>query len=188
VKNFLFILFLFSFLTSFSQNSFYLGTGFIGTTAEVFSGDNSYKKYNVPDFGLYCGNLIKVSDKFNIGPEFFYLNNRTVLGEEGEERFELHQNLGFKLRSGLYFKKHSFFLTGGVSGVYLFDKDELLGYQIDRFDESYFYGLEYSCNFFDQFHINLGFLSTSFESISHYTDYTLRKFSTFHVSIHYYLY
>ena len=72
--------------------------------------------------------------------------NRVVLAQEENNEFELHQNIGFALKPGVYLKKHSIHLNIGIFGVYLFDKDEKLGGQLDRFDESYFYGLDYSYN------------------------------------------
>jgi len=189
MKKLLLILFLFIHLCSFSNNNFYLGFGLIGTHAEVKSNHfRQIEKFNFPDFGLYYGNVIPLDNRFNIGVEVFYLNNRTVLGSDGDERFELHQNLGFKFKPGFSIYRHSFFLSGGILGIYSFDKDEVLGYQIDRFDESYFYGLEYNYFFSDRMSCNLGFFHTKYKLNSFYTDYSLKKFKTFHFSFHYYLY
>ena len=109
------------------------------------------------------------------------------MGSDGDERFELHQNLGFKLKPGFFLKKHAFFLSGGMLAVYAFDKNEVSGYQIDRFDESYFYGFEYNYFFSETISLNLGLLQTKYELNSFYTEYSLRKFTTFHLSLHYYL-
>ena len=93
-----------------------------------------------------------------------------------------------QFKPGFTLQRHSFFMSVGILGVYSFDKDEALGYQIDRFDESYFYGLEYNYFFSDKMSFNLGFLHTKYKLDSFYTDYSLKRFKTFHFSFHYYLY
>lgn len=189
MKNVIFIFCLFVFLTSSAQNNFYFGTGIIGTQATTVADDFvEEKKSNFSDFGIYYGNLMVLDSKLKIGTEVFYLNNRVVLGRDGDEVFELHQNLGFKFKLGFFLQKHSFFFSGGMLAVYLFDKDELLGYQLDRFDDSLFYGLEYDYMISDRWSSNIGVLYTKFESISHYTQYTLKDFTTFYLSFNYHLY
>ena len=76
-------------------------------------------------------------------------------------------------------------LTGGILGVYVFDKDVVLGNQLDRYDESFFYGMEYNYDITDVISGNLAFLFSSFESVSHYTYHTLKSFSVLQISLHY---
>lgn len=170
------------------QNNFYLGAGIISSFANTVDNNNQYTSNNISDIGLYYGNDLIINDYLETVIEVFYLNNRVVLAKNGNKKFELHQNIGFGLKPGFYYKKHSVHLSTGVLGVYVFDKDEDLGNQYDHFDESYFYGLEYNYDITQNFSCNLGFLFSNFESVSHFTDQSLRNFSVLQITIHYKLY
>ena len=172
----------------FGQNNFYLGVGMISSFANTTKNNNQFKSNNMSDFGLYYGNDLIINDYLETVVEVFYLNNRVVLAESGNKKFELHQNIGFGLKPGFYYKNHSIHLSVGMLAVYVFDKDVKLGNQFDHFDESYFYGIEYNYDFTQEVSCNFGFLFTEFESISHWTDYTLTGFSVLQFTIQYKLY
>ena len=99
----------------------------------------------------------------------------------------MHQNIGFALKPGYVFNKHGFHLGLGVLAVYVFDKDIVFGNQLDRFDDAYFYGLEYNYMLSENLVLGLGYLRAKFESISHYTDYKLNAFSIFSIVLNYHI-
>jgi len=121
-------------LIGFGQNNFYLGVGMISTFANTEDNNNQYTSNNISDFGLYYGNDLIINNYVEAVVEVFYLNNRVILAKNGNKKFELHQNIGFAFKPGVYYKKHSVHLSAGVLGVYVFDKDEELGNQHDHFD------------------------------------------------------
>ncbi|MGC6429089.1 MAG: hypothetical protein ACON4Y_00580 [Flavobacteriales bacterium] len=184
----LFFLFLFFPAIIFCQNSAYVGVGIISSFANTTILDQEYSSENLSDIGLYYGNKLVFNDYLETIIEVSYLNNRVVLAQEENNRFELHQNIGFALKPGVYLKKHSIHLNIGIFGVYLFDKDEKLGGQLDRFDESYFYGLDYSYNLNQKISANVAYLFSEFESVSNWTQHTLKDFSILQLSILYRLY
>jgi hypothetical protein len=163
----------------FGQNSFYLGGGMISSFANSTNNktNKDSKSSNLLDFGLYYGNNLKINNYLETVIEVFYLNNRVVLAQNGNKRFELHQNIGFGLKPGFYYKKHSIHLSTGIIAVYLFDKDEVFGNQIDYFDESFFYGIDYNYDFTKSVSCNLGVIFSKFEKISQWTIHTLKDFS-----------
>ena len=187
MKKILFLLFFLP-LIGFGQNNFYLGAGMISSFSNTTNNNNQFKSNNISDFGLYYGNDLIINDYLETVVEVFYLNNRVVLAESGNKKFELHQNIGFGLKPGFYYKKHSIHLSVGMLAVYVFDKDVKLGNQFDHFDESYFYGIEYNYDITQEVSCNFGFLFTEFESISHWTDHTLTGFSVLQFTIQYKLY
>ncbi len=175
-------------MIGFGQNNFYLGIGMISSFANTTNNTEKFLSNNLSDFGLYYGNNLLINDYLETVVEVFYLNNRVVLAKNGNKKFELHQNIGFGLKPGVYYGKHSVHFSVGILAVYLFDKDEKLGNQLDRFDESYFYGIEYNYDITQKVSCNLGFLSSKFESISHFTEHTLTDFSVLQCTIQYKLY
>jgi len=187
MTNFLF-LFLFFPAIVFCQNSAYLGVGMISTFANTTSFNQANSSNNLTDFGLYYGNNLIINDYLETVIEVSYLNNRLVLAQKENNKFELHQNIGFALKPGFYFDKHSVRLSFGMFGVYLFDKDVVYGNQLDRFDESYFYGLEYNYGFSKNISGNVAYIFSKFESVSNWTDHTLNDFSILQLTIQYKLY
>ena len=175
-------------LMSLSQSSFYIGTGLISSFANTVYDDQKYTSKNMLDFGLYYGNNLIINDFIETVLEVFYLNNRLVLSRDGDKRFELHQNIGFGIKPGVYYKKHSLHINSGMLAVYVFDKDENLGNQLDYFDDSYFYGIDYNYDITQIISCNISFLSTNYESVSHWTDYVLKDFSVLQLTIQYKLY
>ena len=187
MKKTLFSLIFLSFI-GFGQNNFYLGLGLISSFVNTEENNNQSKTSNPLDFGLYYGNNLIINDYLKTIVEVFYLNNKVTLARNGNKRFELHQNIGFGLKPGLYYKKHSIHLSAGMLAVYLFDKDEEFGNQLDYFDESYFYGIEYNYALTQKVACNLGFLFSNFEFKSNWTNRTLTGFSILQFAIHYKLY
>ena len=178
-------------LLSLGQHNFYLGFGMISSFANTTDNTHTTQSTsnNISDFGLYYGNNIIINDYLETTLEVFYLNNRVVLAKnELSEKFELHQNIGFAFKPGAYYGKHSIHLNTGILAVYVFDKNEQFGNQLDRFDESFFYGLEYNYDITKKVSWNLGFFFSKFESISHWTNHTLTSFSVLQCSLYYKLY
>ena len=175
-------------LILFGQNNFYLGTGIISSFANTVDNNNQYTSNNITDYGLYYGNDLIINDYLETGIEVFYLNNRVVLAKNGNKKFELHQNIGFGLKPGFYYKKHSVHLSLGMLAVYLFDKDEEFGNQLDYFDESYFYGIEYNYDITQKTACNLGVLFSKFDFSSNWTNHTIKNFFVLQCKIYYKLY
>ena len=188
MKNVIIILLYVFPIICFTQNNFYLGFGSVSSFSNTIKNHEEYKSKNITDFGLYYGNKFLINNYFKIVSEIFYLNNNIVLARNENKRFELHQNIGLGIKPGLYLGKHSVYLTTGILAVYVFDKDEVLGNQIDRFDEAYFYGLEYNYDITQKITFALGLLHSEFESISHFTEHTLKSFSVLQLTLHYNLY
>ena len=182
------LLFLLLSITAIGQNSAYIGVGTINTFANTTSFNEQFSNNNLNDIGLYYGNDFIINEYLKTTIQVSYLNNRVVLAQKGSNKFELHQNIGFAIKPGFYFINHSFLLKAGMFGVYLFDKDTERGNQLDRFDESYFYGFEYNYAFTKKVTGSLGFIFSKFESISNWTDHTLNNFSILHLSVYYKLY
>jgi len=170
---------------NYAQNNFYLGFGSISSFASVTSNSINFQASNLTDFGLYYGNEFLVNDYFKISSEIFYLNNNLTLATNGDKVFELHQNIGFGLKPAFYAGKHTICLSSGILAVYVFDKDEILGDQLDRFDEAYFIGFGYGFDVTNNIVLNCEFITAKFESISHYTDYTLESFSVLQLKLYY---
>ena len=172
-------------IIGFGQSDFYLGVGMISSFANTSENNKQFKSNNKSDFGLYYGNNIKINNYFKTAIEVFYLNNRVILAQEGNKKFELHQNIGFGLKPGIYYKKHSINLSAGMLAVYVFDKDVEFGNQLDYFDESYFYGIEYSYDITQKTSCNLGLLYSDFYKPSNWTNHTLTDFTVLQLTLHY---
>jgi len=192
MRSFIFSFFLLVFfslptITS-AQNHFYLGLGTVSSFGNTISEDKQHKSKNLLDFSLFCGNEFRINDYIKTSLEVFYLNNRLVLAREENKRFELHQNIGISLKPGLYFKRHTIYFNIGLTAVYVFDKDEIQGNQYDHFDDSFFYGFDYNYSITEKIAMNLGFTHSKFESISHFTNHTLKNFSNLMLTLNYNLY
>ena len=166
--------------------NFYVNLSAISTIGNATEGDIvSYTPKNLLDVGVYCGNDFKISEKLRLSLEFYYLNNKLVIAEEGDERFELHQNLGVSLKPGVSYGDFSSYLIAGINAVYLFDKNEATGHQIDRFDDSFFFGLEQNYHITDHLIFTLGYTFSKFKRISFYTPTTLHSFQVFKLGVGY---
>ena len=184
-----FILFLCVFQYNYAQNTFYLGSGAISSFGSTIltdrDTDQNNNVNNLFDFSVYYGNEFIINSYLKIISEIFYLNNNLTLATNGNKVFELHQNIGFSLKPAYYINRHTVFISSGILAVYVFDKDELLGNQLDRFDEAYFWGLGYGLDIANNIFMNLEFITSKFESISHWTNYTLESFSVLQVKFCY---
>ena len=164
------------------SNSFYLNISGITTWGSAFEGDLINNPNSVANWGVYCGNdfsINAISESLKFSVEFYYLNNNFVISEVGDDRFELHQNLGVNFKPGYSYGDFTTHLIVGVNAFYLFDKNEATGYQIDRFDNSMFYGLEQVYNLNDRLLFSLGYSTSNFERESFYTPVTLTSISVF---------
>ena len=186
MRYFLFVL-LCSPIIAIAQNNVFFGAGLISSFGETTFQETTFSVNNYSDFGVYYGNEFRVKNQFGLILEVCYLNNQLVLATSGNKKFELHQNIGLGIKPGFYIKDHSFHLNVGILGVYVFDKDVIHGNQLDHFDEAYYYGLDYYYDISPKISLNSGFLVSSFESISHYTNHTLKKFSVLKLSIYYHI-
>ena len=148
------------------SHNFYVNLSAISTIGNATEGNHiSYSPNNLLDVGVYCGSDFKISEKLRLSLEFYYLNNKLVIAEEGDERFELHQNLGVSIKPGVRFGDFSSYLSVGINAVYLFDKNEATGNQIDRFDDSYFLGLEQHYHINENLIFTLGYTFSKFKCI-----------------------
>jgi len=182
--------FLLSFITVSAQTNtdrlshdFYLSVGNLSSIATTISAGEEYKSNNLIDFGVYCGNKFYFKERGVVCLEFFYLNNQVVLARNDDRRFELHQNIGASVKPGVILGKHSFYASCGLTAVYVFDKDEVLGNQYDRFDQSMIFGVSYEYELTKAISMNLGYVYSKFHSISHFTSHTLIDFTMISTSI-----
>ncbi len=182
MKNFLFFLILIPLFVQ-SQSNFYIGAGSISTIAKIKNQNSNYEKENL-DFGLYYGNNILISDKLITTIEVFYLNQEVILNRSRSSKFELHQNIGFGLKPGFFYGKHSWHFSGGILGVYVYDKNNQ-GNQFDHFDESFYYGLDYNYDLSNKLSLNLGMIISNFQSISIFSERELEEFTVFQMAMHY---
>ena len=175
---------------TFGQINYYIGANLLNTQAIVLVNDQQKIKSNPSDFGLYIGNELTVYKNIQIGIDVFYQNNNTILNKlsQDETRFEFHQNIGIKISPAYRFQKNTFGLNLGVTGIYVFDKKEVTGNQIDRYDEAYAYGLFYNRSFHPKWSLNLSMLKAGFDSNSHYTNAQMKAYTTFSLGLQYNLF
>ena len=190
IKFRIFILFLTIPIISHSQseqkNTFYLNISGISTCGSAYEGDVVFNPNTVVNFGVYCGNdfyFHALLENLKFSVEFYYLNNNFVISQVGNDRFELHQNLGVNFKPGYSYYDFTTNLIVGVNAFYLFDKNEATGYQIDRFDNSMFYGIEQVYNLNDRILISLGFSISNFERESFYTPVHLTRISVLKLGV-----
>lgn len=173
-----------------AQINFYIGADLLSTKVKAINAEEEFQQTNPRDFALYIGNELQLHQSLALGVDVFYQNNNTIIKhiELDDTRFEFHQNIGLRLKPSFQFKNNSIALIAGVSGLYVFDKKELTGNQIDRYDEAYIYGLEYNKAIHPKWSINCVFQAAKFHSISHYTSAEMLAFSTFSIGLQYNLY
>lgn len=175
---------------TFGQINYYIGANLLNTRANVLVNNNQEIKSNPLDFGIYIGNELQVYKNIQLGIDVFYQNNNTILNEIAEEkrRFEFHQNIGIKISPAYRLKKNTLGLNLGVTGMYIFDKKEATGNQIDRYDEAYIYGLFFNRSFHPKWSFNLSILKAKFDSSSHYTNAEMKGYNTFSLGLQYNLF
>ena len=180
----LFLLFLCNDL--FSQINYYVGFDLLSTTSKVVENDKENHENNI-NYSIYIGNEINVNNKVSVFIDIVYQNNKNILKEleELDTRFELHQTISMLLKPSFKFKNSTIGPIFGVSGVYVFDKKEDTGEQIDRFDEGYLFGVNLNQNLTSKVSVNFSLINNIFESVSHYTHTKLINYTTMTIGIQY---
>jgi len=180
----LFLLFLCNDL--FSQINYYVGFDLLSTTSKVVENDKENYQNNI-NYSTYIGNEINVNNKVSVFIDIVYQNNKNILKEleELDTRFELHQTISMLLKPSFKFNNSTIGPILGVSGVYVFDKKEDTGEQIDRFDEGYLFGVNLNQNLTSKVSVNFSLIYNVFESVSHYTHTELINYTTMTIGIQY---
>jgi len=180
----LFLLFLCNDL--FSQINYYVGFDLLSTTSKVVENDKENYENNI-NYSTYIGNEINVNNKVSVFIDIVYQNNKNILKEleELDTRFELHQTISMLLKPSFKFNNSTIGPILGVSGVYVFDKKEDTGEQIDRFDEGYLFGVNLNQNLTSKVSVNFSLIYNVFESVSHYTHTELINYTTMTIGIQY---
>ena len=173
----------------YSQFNYYAGFDLLSTNSIVFE-NNSESNQNNINYSIYIGNEVRINNMFSMFIDIAYQNNKNVLKklEDFDTRFELHQTICMLLKPSYKYNNITIGPILGVSGVYVFDKKEVTGEQIDRFDEGYLFGVNINQNLTKKVSLNLSVINNIFESASHYTNVDLRKYSTMSIGIQYNLY
>ena len=183
------LIFFFSSNNVLGQIEYYMGFDLLSTNSKVIENNNE-KNQNSINFSTYIGNEINVNNTFKVFIDIVYQNNKNILKklEYQDTRFELHQTISMLLKPSFKFNNSSIGPTLGVSGVYVFDKKEDTGEQIDCFDEGYLFGVNLNQNLTSKVSVNFSLLHNFFESISHYTQTKLVNYTTMTLGIQYNLY
>ena len=180
----LFLLFLCNDL--FSQINYFIGFDLLSTTSKVVENDKENYQNNI-NYSTYIGNEINLNNKVSVFIDIVYQNNKNILKEleELDTRFELHQTISMLLKPSFKFNNSNIGPILGVSGVYVFDKKEDTGEQIDRFDEGYLFGINLNQNLTSKVSVNFSLINNIFESLSHYTNTELINYTTMTIGIQY---
>ena len=117
-----------------TTHQFYVDLHSVSTVGLAEEGSSETTPHSLNKFGITCGNEFTLRGPLRLALEFYYYDNKLVVAEEGDDRFELHQCFGANLKPGLSYGTFKTFAIGGINAVYLFDKNERSGSQIDRFD------------------------------------------------------
>ena len=127
-----------------------------------------HQPYNIPDFTSLTAEDIRQA--LTTGLDIQSAEYQAIASHQDPATFE---NVVIALeRSGELLRR-------SVNAFYLFDKNEATGYQIDRFDNSLFYGLEQVYNLNDRLLFSLGYSTSNFERESFYIPVTLTSISVF---------
>lgn len=172
----------------YGQHNMYIGIGSIASFAKTeFTTHNFLSKKNI-GFSLSYGNTIKINNKIQLSLEAHYHDNKFVLSRKDNSRFELHQNVGLRIKPGINIGQHTISLIHGITGVYVFDKNSDNGNQLDRYDEAWMWGGEYSYHPSNNLIFNIAYVFSNFESLSLYTGNKLISFSTLELGFRYKIY
>ena len=173
------------------QINYYVGFDLLSTNSKVIENNNENNQNSI-SFSTYIGNEINLNNKFKVFIDIVYQNNKNILKqlEDQDTRFELHQTISMLLKPSFKFNNNTIGPIIGVSGVYVyvFDKKEDTGEQIDRFDEGYLFGVNLNKNLTSKVSVNFSLLYNIFESISHYTHTELVNYTTMTIGVQYNLY
>ena len=95
--------------------------------------------------------------------DIVYQNNKNILKKLAyqDTRFELHQTISMLLKPSFKFNNSTIGPILGF-GVYVFDKKEDTGEQIDRFDEGYLFGVNLNQNLSSKVSVNFLFITKYF--------------------------
>lgn len=180
---------LFLFNNLFSQINYYVGFDLLSTNSKIMESDKENNQQNF-NYSTYIGNEINLNKKVSVFIDICYQNNKSVLQKlvDYDTRFELHQTIAMLLKPSLKYTNCSFAPIIGVSGVYVFDKKEDTGEQIDRFDEGYLIGINFNQNLSQKTSLNFSMINNMFKSLSHYTNTELLYYTTISIGIQYNLY
>ena len=173
----------------FSQINYYVGLDLLSTSSKVVQNNVVDKKANI-NFSTYIGNEIMLNKNLSVFVDVVYQNNKSVLKKINllNARFELHQTISLLIKPSVSLNSFSIGPIFGISGVYVFDKKEDTGEQIDRFDEGYLFGVNFNKNISSITSINLSLIQNIFTSTSHYTDARLSNYSTISLGVQYNLF
>jgi len=171
------------------QINYYVGFDLLSTNSKVIENNNENNQNSI-NFSTYIGNEINLNNKFKVFIDVVYQNNKNILKqlEDQDTRFELHQTISMLLKPSFKFNNNTIGPIIGVSGVYVFDKKEDTGEQIDRFDEGYQFGVNLNKNLTSKVSVNFSLLYNIFESVSHYTHTELVNYTTMTIGVQYNLY
>ena len=185
----LILFFLFLYTNLFSQINYYVGFDLLSTNSKVVENSIENNQNNI-NYSTYIGNEININNKIGVFIDIVYQNNKNVLKEieNLKTRFELHQTISMLLKPSYKYNNSTISPIFGVSGVYVFDKKEETGDQIDRFDEGYLLGVNFNQNLTQKTSINFSVINNLFKSVSHYTNAELVKYGTISIGIQYNLY
>lgn len=164
---------------SFSQINYYVGLDLLSTRSRVAENGAKKTQTNI-NYAAYIGNEVLLRHNLSLFVDVAYQNNKNILKQLPEQgtRFELHQTLSLLIKPCFNIRDHRVGPILGVSGVYVFDKKEATGAQVDRFDEGYILGVNYNKYLSEKISFNVSVLANFFESISHYTSSKLLRYST----------
>lgn len=173
----------------FSQINYYVGFDLLSTNSTVIE-NNIENNQNTINYSTYIGNEVNINNKISVFIDIVYQNNKNVLKEleDFDTRFELHQTISMLLKPSLKYNNITIGPILGVSGVYVFDKKEETGEQIDRFDEGYLFGVNLNQNLTKTISVNLSVINNIFDSVSHFTNTELVKYTTLSIGVQYNLY
>ena len=182
----LIIFFLFFSNNLIGQINYYVGFDLLSTNSKVIEDNNENNQCSI-NFSTYIGNEINLNNKFSVLIDVVYQNNKNILKklEDQDTRFELHQTISMLLKPSFRFNNNTIGTIIGVSGVYVFDKKEDTGEQIDRFDEGYQFGVNLNKNLTSKVSVNFSLLYNIFESVSHYTNTKLINYTTMTIGVQY---
>ena len=182
----LILFFLFLYTNLFSQINYYVGFDLLSTNSKVVENSIKNNQNNI-NYSSYIGNEIIINNKICVFIDIVYQNNKNVLKEieNLKTRFELHQTISMILKPSYKYYNSTIGPIFGVSGVYVFDKREETGEQIDRFDEGYIFGVNLNQNLTSKVSVNFSVTNNIFESISHYTNSELINYTTMTIGIQY---
>lgn len=185
----LFWFFLLTYSNLFSQINYYVGLDLLSTSAKIIENGTGNNQTNI-NYSTYIGNEVLLNNKLSVFVDIVYQNNKSVLRRINElnTRFELHQTISLLIKPSLKLNGFSVGPILGVSGVYVFDKKEDTGGQVDRFDEGYLLGVNFNKSTSSKASINLSLIHNVFESISHYTPAKLANYNTVSLGIQYNLF